>query len=640
MKIKNILRVAVLICLLSLFVACNDFDDINKNPMAANIDQAQVEFFINSSIIGAQQNPHIAERIFVLYWKSAGHMDRINTLSAGASDDGWSNDYFKDYASKWLGDVNTAIQVAEAKKAAGNIDAYTNNLVQVARIWRVYVLSEMTDMFGPMPIAGFQGTNPSFNNVEDVYRFMLKELKEAAAEMNDATAIDRVKKEDPAYGYDFAKWKKYANSMRMRLAMRISNVDAAAAKTHFEEAVKGGYISTLGENFEVQEKPGWDDLTGAMSREWNMQWLSATANNLYIGLGGITSASQEDVKNDAKALANIKPENWMGVKYETQFTTKTNDPSAGYWFDGLHAKIDPRAYKAFIIPGQFNNPQYNKYPSWDLEQTGTTKRALLEANKKDTMVVIDAAYCWNAAVGGRWDVKGDLNKVVGWPGCMPRLANKFRNSSMKRVFFASWESYFLIAEAAVKGWSVPMTGQVAYEKGISESFSYWGVSDKYAAYIASEDFNRVGTSVKCGHTAEPTPVTMQYKDGANGSVKTVSYTYPVNTIYKNGTVRNDLLTKIITQKFLAQVPWLPLEAWSDHRRLGLPFFENPAVELPIEGIPALNASNCMTNSWAFFPQRVSYPSFLKNNVPDGYNQAVSLLGGEDKILTPLWWAKH
>lgn len=88
MKIKNILRTAALICLSSLFVACSDFDDINKNPMAADIDQAQIEFFINSSIIGAQQNPHIAERIFVLYWKSAGHMDRINTLSAGASDDG------------------------------------------------------------------------------------------------------------------------------------------------------------------------------------------------------------------------------------------------------------------------------------------------------------------------------------------------------------------------------------------------------------------------------------------------------------------------------------------------------------------------------------------------------------------------
>ena len=120
----------------------------------------------------------------------------------------------------------------------------------------------------------------------------------------------------------------------------------------------------------------------------------------------------------------------------------------------------------------------------------------------------------------------------------------------------------------------------------------------------------------------------------------MDYKYPINTIYKKGSVRNDLLTKIITQKFLAQVPWLPLEAWNDHRRLGLPFFENPARELPLEGMPALTESNYMTNSWDFFPQRVPYPAFLKNNVPEGYNQAVSLLGGKDDVHTVLWWAKH
>ena len=638
-------KTGLLFCLSCvLFTACSDFDEINKNPMAAEIDQVQVEYFINSSIIGAQQDPDIAERAFVLYWKDAGHMDRLGTLSEGYTDDDWTTNYFNG-ASKWLGDINTAIQVAEEKAASGNIDEYSNNLLQTARIWRVYMMSELTDLFGPMPLNGFQGVNPDFNKVEDIYDFMLKELKDAVAKMNDATVIDRVKKTDPAYEYNFTKWKKYGNSMRMRLAMHISNVDAARAKSEFEDAVKEKlYISSLDDNFQVKEKPGWDPLTGVMTREWNMQYISVTINNLFIGLGGISSESQ--VAGDEKALANIKPENWMGVKYENQFTTKTNDPSAGYWFDGLHATIDPRAYKAFIIPGQFDNPEYNRYPSYIPERTGTTKRALLkpmeaDPEKTDTLVVIDAAYCWNAAVAGEWDKKGSYNRVVGWPGCMPRLANKFRNNSMSRIFFASWESYFLIAEAAVKGWSVPMTGKAAYEKGIEESFKYWDISNNYEAYIASENYNRIGTSVKWDHIAEPpATVSMQYRDGYTDEIKTFDYTYPVNTIYKNGTVRNDLLTKIITQKFLAQIPWLPLETWSDHRRLGLPFFENPAVELPVEGMPALTSSNYMTNKWDFYPQRVPYPAFLENNVPEGYNQAVGLIGGNDDIHTTLWWAKH
>ncbi|MCK0202920.1 SusD/RagB family nutrient-binding outer membrane lipoprotein, partial [Ornithobacterium rhinotracheale] len=99
------------------------------------------------------------------------------------------------------------------------------------------------------------------------------------------------------------------------------------------------------------------------------------------------------------------------------------------------------------------------------------------------------------------------------------------------------------------------------------------------------------------------------------------------------------LTKIITQKFIAQLPWLPLETWSDHRRLGLPFFDNPAIEQPLPGIPTLNDNNYKESKIEFFPQRLPYPSNLKNNVPKSYRQAVELLGGEDNVHTPLWWAK-
>ena len=105
-------------------------------------------------------------------------------------------------------------------------------------------------------------------------------------------------------------------------------------------------------------------------------------------------------------------------------------------------------------------------------------------------------------------------------------------------------------------------------------------------------------------------------------------------------VKNDHLTKIITQKFIAQNPWLPLETWNDQRRLGLPFFINPAVENPLVNMPDLNSGNYMTSSVKFFPQRVKYPSNIASSNEAGYNQAVQFLGGPDAVLTPLWWAKH
>lgn len=636
MKNKIYNKLGLLFSLGVLATSCSDFEEINQDPIAASEDQVQVEYFINNSINGAQMNPDISERSFVLYWKAAGRQDRTNSLPVGSYNDGWTTAYYNG-VSTWLRHTYNAIDIADKQIESGNIKEYTQNLKQVARIWRAYLMSEMSDNFGPVPLNGFQGVNPDFNSVQDVYYYMLEELADAQAQLDvDIIVPDNIGNLDPAYGYDFSSWKKYANSLRMRLAMRLSEVDPGKAQQEFEAAVAvGQFIATSDDNFKVAERPGWDDLSGVMTREWNAQYLSPTMNNLMIGLGGILTADQ-----NPDYAGYVKPANYMGLKLDNHFTTRTNDPSAGYWFDGLHEKIDPRAYQAFVVPGDFDNPEMNRYPSWDLNATGTTQRSLFD-NNDNVIKEIEGAFTWNAPTIGSWGEKGSKNQVYGWQGTVPRLANRFRNNTSERIFFASWESYFLIAEASVRGWNTPMAGQAAYEAGVGESFEYWGVSQYLGAYLTSNDYNRAGTSVSWTHVVEPpASVTMDYVDGYTNAAGTVTFSYPDNTIYEGGSVKNDLLTKVITQKFIAQTPWLPLETWNDHRRLGLPFFENPAVENPLPNLPAITSGNYMTNSVAFFPQRLKYPSSLENNVPVGYQQAVELLGGEESVFTPLWWAQQ
>ncbi|MBF9252690.1 SusD/RagB family nutrient-binding outer membrane lipoprotein [Pontibacter sp. 172403-2] len=633
---KNIFRKSCMLLATGMLLAsCEKFDELNVDPLAANADQAQIEYFINTSIISAQMNPDVAERSFVLYWKTAAHQQEDEGLSSGYYNDGWTTAYYNQ-VSGWLNAANTAVQLANGQIEAGTEKAYTQNLLQVARIWRAYLMSEMSDNFGPIPINAFQGVNPDFSDTKTVYYFILDELKDASSKL-DVSVVnpDGLSKQDPAYGYDYAKWKKYANSMRMRLAMRLSEVDPAKAQAEFEDAAASNdFITTADETFKVQERPGWDALTGVMSREWNPQFLSATLFNIYFGLGGIKSEEQLP----AALHTYIKPANWMGVKYENHFATKTNDPSAGYWFDGLPYTIDPRAYETFIIPGYFSNPDFSSYPSWT-NSAKTTKRDLVDDNG-NVVKEIDAAYTWNPSINGDWGAKGAKNKVVYYfEGTVPRLSQEFRDSQNQRIFFAPWETYFLLAEAAERGWSTPISAKEAYETGIAKSFEYWGVP--LGSYLSSQDYNRVGTSVSWDHTVEPSAsYSMEYKNGYTGENGVATVLYPDNDLYKNGSVKNDHLTKIITQKFIAQTPWLPLEAWNDQRRLGLPFFENPAVENPIVDLPALTQSNYMTSQIEFFPQRLKYPSSLQNTNANGYRQAVGFLGGEDNVLTPLWWAQH
>ena len=102
----------------------------------------------------------------------------------------------------------------------------------------------------------------------------------------------------------------------------------------------------------------------------------------------------------------------------------------------------------------------------------------------------------------------------------------------------------------------------------------------------------------------------------------------------------DQLTKIITQKFIANMPYLPLENWSEHRRLGLPFWEMPSGTSLVSYMPDWTQTSYQTGQkWGHYPQRMVYPNSLKNADPKEYEHALELLGATDNTaMDPIWWA--
>lgn len=424
--------------------------------------------------------------------------------------------------------------------------------------------------------------------------------------------------------------------------MRLSAVDQAKAKAAFEDAAStNNFITTQDEIAQVQEKGGWTDLDGVMSRPWNAQPISVTINNMMIGLGGIDFQVPAAIKEDV-VLKDAR--NYLGLRLEKHLPVSTNDPAAGYFFDALPSKIDPRATKLFHIPGYDDGTVYfSNIGLADKARLADPATGNVEDNGK-TYLELNVKYTWNTWVAGKWDKYSALtSELTGASKTFPSLSKIYRESTNKRVWFGPWETEFLLAEAALYGWNVSGSAKSHYEAGIAASFEYHGVSEFLNDYLSSTEYNRVGTSVAFDHTAEAKSYTAEYVDGYTGEKKTTTYTYPKNSIYKNGTVNNDKLAKIISQKYLAQVPWLPLEAWSDHRRLGLPFFENQAVEIDYNvssnELP-LTRANCKECKWEFYQERLRYPANMEINSKDSYMKAVELLGGADLISTPLWWAKH
>lgn len=636
-------------------VSCSDFDEVNTNPTAAGEEYVKPQYALNNSIGQAQMNPGTAERIVVYNWASAARIcGEMSFLNVGRYSDDYTSSYYYPDLSASIKNATLAITAVENQLEAATTTAHEKeffpNVKQFARIWRAYLISEFVDNFGPYPIESFLGENPVFNSEKDDYEFILKELKEAAATINTSVLpVEAEGKCDPFDNvkYDPVKWQKYANSLRMRLAMRLSNIDKATAQAEFEDAAKGNKILTADDMFAVKENDGWDVFSGVYTRSFDDQVLSSTVANLLTNLGGIKVTEQR-----SDLASYVKPANYLGIKYDRHYVANTDNPTKQYWLDGMPENLDPRALKIFCLPDDENAEnyidKYNDRTAKDFVLYTVDENGNPIPNKDNPREIkIDATRCWNgypAGSRGGWSPTLAYNQLVtnGYgPGCTLPMLGKDYCKGKSRIFFAAWETYFLLAEASLYGWNTGITAKEAYENGIKASFEYFGVSEYVNDYLNSTNYNRVGTSVKFDHTTEPTAEQMTYVDGYSKEQKTVTYEYPTASKTLYGKALNDHLTKIITQKFIAQTPYLVLEMWSDFRRLGLPFFEIPANESSMTGSDMVNVWNPNSwkdgQKWEFYPQRMRYPSSLENADPEGYKQAVELLGGSDNIITPLWW---
>jgi len=671
MKITKIL--ALTAGTLALLASCSDFEEINKNPKAAGAEDLKPYWALDKAIVSDQQNPNDAERVFVLYWGDIARLDGENSSRAvGRSNDEWAGCLYN-LTRNCVTSTNNAIKIADDAINGGELGereaGVFKNVKAASRIWRVYLMTEFVDSFGCFT-TDFESTSPEYKSVEECYKFMLTELAESVASI-DADfpgSTDAEKKGDPAYQLDPVKWKNFGISMWMRLAMRLSEVEPATAKAEFEKAVAAGDgIRTIDGTFRIQEKSGWWDLSGVMSRTWDWLTLSMTTANLMTNLGG---AKAEDIlKDEGKRFykdAPLKPETvaerygayikdastYLGIHMVDKdgnktYEANTDSPTWGYFFDGIPSRIDPRAFAYYVLPCDYDNRIETGYASFP-RHAAPLKTHIDEANEALTY---DISYSWNGLVCGYGydDLFTSKNALynsskgekLNYGKTYPQLQERYRNNNEYRVFFGPWETYFLLAEAAVRGWNAGIGAQQAYEAGIKASFEYLNVDANYEAYINSEDYNRVGTSVKFTHTTEPKDYTIEYTDPVSNTRKTMTYKYPEASKTLYGKALNDQLAKIITQKYIANTPWLPLENWSDHRRTGLPFWEMPCGSTEFPDLNGWTKTSYQTGQKVgFYAQRMRYPNSFKNANPTEYEHAMQLMGMTDEnTVTPLWWAK-
>jgi len=157
----------------------------------------------------------------------------------------------------------------------------------IAEVWWVYTFHRVTDYWGPIPY--FQAGQPlisvPYDAQDKIYDDFFKRLDAAAAVLKANASASPYGSYDLVYGGDVSKWLKFCNTLRLRLAMRVSKVDPARAKSEGEAAIAAGLLKTSPDDDAlVQRSTKGSDGNGlAIMSDWNEFRMSATMASVLNG---------------------------------------------------------------------------------------------------------------------------------------------------------------------------------------------------------------------------------------------------------------------------------------------------------------------------------------------------------------------
>ncbi len=249
---KLIIRSIALALSATVFSACESYEELAKNPNAittpvtsALLTNALNDFDTPSATIGGNPGGLYCQYISETQYTESS-LYSIPQIS-------WDGAYAGSlYDLQNI--INSNTDAATKDYAANN--GSNANQIAVARILKAYRFWNLTDVYGDIPYSEAlqQKTNPKYDSQQEIYTALFKELKEAAAQFDGGAPAAG----DILFKGDINKWKKFANSVRVLMALRLSKVDPATGKAQLLDALAsaGGVIESNGDNAAVKYPGG------------------------------------------------------------------------------------------------------------------------------------------------------------------------------------------------------------------------------------------------------------------------------------------------------------------------------------------------------------------------------------------------
>ena len=327
---KKILNTFIFASLMVVVSSCTaKYEDINSNPYQPG-DLSADDYALGSAmnnLAGCVVSPDVNTAQFTdcllggpmggYFADSKASWER--TISNFNPEDGWTNVFLK--SDKVLPVLYSNLSIVEV------VSQNTNNPVPlaIATIIKVAAMHRIADAYGPIPYSkiGADGsiTTP-YDSEQEVYNKFFEELNHSIGVLNEHPNDRLTASADYIYQGDVKKWIRFANSLKLRLAIRIANVDKVTAQKMAEEAVdpkNGGVIEQNTDN------AAWSYFSGSVNnpiyvaKEYNHVSAHEKDNSACL-TGGDTHAAADIIcymngYEDPRREKYFVKSEWKGHEY-------------------------------------------------------------------------------------------------------------------------------------------------------------------------------------------------------------------------------------------------------------------------------------------------------------------------------------
>ncbi|EPR65855.1 SusD/RagB family nutrient-binding outer membrane lipoprotein [Cyclobacterium qasimii] len=317
---------------LSLGACTENFEELNTRPDALVADNLDIGLlgnaFANAQARAMYLAPgggtsgfQIAQSLFGDLYSQYFATTQVNFDSDRyVQVGGWSNSAW----SYFYGQAAPVIQFVEEFTEANDLPVEN----AIIKVWKVASYHRITDYWGPIIYSNFGNgeTSVAYDTQEDIYKDFFVTLDEAVAVLKQNTGSSAFVGHDQIYGGSVDKWLTFANTLRLRLAMRVKFVEPALAKTEAEKAVADGVMATNADGAEIlttinSRNPYW------IITNWGEYRMSALMESVMVGFEdprtGVFFSETVDYVNTGEGMPHKGLRN--GLTREELGTPNLND---------------------------------------------------------------------------------------------------------------------------------------------------------------------------------------------------------------------------------------------------------------------------------------------------------------------------